>query len=154
VDCELDEPTQFAIKSVTIYHYDAAGNPIHTDGRDDGGEYNGHTELQYDSKGRLSGSIDIDESDDTVDTIIYTYAASDSENFSTGEPTAVQKIIFGHSMEYAPLSITTQLYSISSSTKIDYKNTGNADGYLVSSTATVGGVNGRTTTYTYDCVDK
>lgn len=152
VDCELDEPTQFELKSTMAFQYDAGGKLIHTANLHDWqNEY--HTELQYDSKGRLSQYTDFDASD-SLNIFIYTYAASDAENFSTGEPADNLKAIFGNSMVYQPVSITSQIVGTGVWNKVDYKNTGNADGYLVSSTVSQGGINGGKTTYTYDCVDK
>jgi len=123
---------------------------IYFETRDENNILTGHSDLEYDSKGRFSKETDYDEAGDLQGSLVYQYAASDDKNYPTGE-FDITSYIFHGSRLIQPLTITVYNENNAIVNTVTYNNTPNAEGYLGSSAFGSGTISVPTTTYSYQC---
>lgn len=133
VDCEKLNPTKFERNFYWTYSYDDSllltkaqyYNYPHAPG--------GYTLFEYDSHGRMAKESSFMQ-DGTLDFYYqFAYTNIDSLTTLTGEPSAIDKGMFGYSRVYREL-FTTYYFSTTGKTQVvQWLNERNPDGYLNSS---------------------
>jgi hypothetical protein len=151
VDCGLSQPTTYNISYGERYKYDGQQRLIRIDAFNTNHVVYSYSLLDYDAKGRLIKSRTFEPNGDPINSNDLAYDPDDAKNYSLGEPNAYYTAIYHNELGIQPVLVTVHDETGDIIQEAHYVNTPTPEGYLASSSITIGGITHPLVTYSYEC---